>query len=507
MTATGTVSLGSLATFASLDLVWRVPANSRVPNGVASLLGGSLSGDIVTIDLSLYYPASRSSSMAVSTRTTLRTLPRPMWALVFGTFLNRFGDFVYVFLVLYLTQHGYTAPQAGLAIGSYGVGSLVAALLGGRLTDRYGRRNAIVASMCGSAVSVLALSQTQGLFLIVVLASATGFTAELYRPASSALIADLIPENQRVTGFALYRLAINAGTAAGPAVAGFLVGHSFFLLFLGDAVTSLLFAIIALVALPNHVSAEHVERAVPKAAKSHTKHAPLTHYESRFLLLLTASALTSFVYAQSNTTLGLQVRFAGLSAMVYGGLLSLNGLLIIVIELPLTSYTRKVAPYLAITVGSALIAVGFGFTAFASSVGLLALSVLLWTFGEMVISPVRQAYVASLAPAEARGRYLGVLGVTQSLGQILASVLGTVLFTWNTHAFWLLCGLVGIVAAIIVFVTQRPTSPYKLKRCAPQWCWPIVWATLRVWRWLSRAVRANEQHTVSDQPPAEDCRP
>ena len=64
--------------------------------------------------------------MSVSMRTTLRTLPRPMWVLVFGTFLNRFGDFVYVFLVLYLTQHGYTAPQAGLAIGSYGVGSLVA---------------------------------------------------------------------------------------------------------------------------------------------------------------------------------------------------------------------------------------------------------------------------------------------------------------------------------------------------------------------------------------------
>jgi MFS family permease len=394
--------------------------------------------------------------VSVSMRTTLRTLPRPMWVLVFGTFLNRFGDFVYVFLVLYLTQHGYTAPQAGLAIGSYGVGSLVAAALGGRLTDRYGRRNAIVVSMCGSAVSVLALSQTQDLFRIVLLAGAVGLTAELYRPASNALVADLMPENQRVTGFALYRLAINAGTAAGPAVAGFLVGHSYFLLFLGDAVTSLLFATFALVALPNHVSAEQVERAAPRASagRAHRAHrVAATPYRPRFLLLLTASALTSFVYAQSNTTLGLQVRVAGLSAMVYGGLLSLNGLLIIMIELPLTSYTRKMTPHLAITVGSALIAVGIGFTAFASSVGLLAFSVVLWTFGEMALSPVRAAYVANLAPAAARGRYLGTLGVARSVGQILASVLGTVLFTWNTHAFWLLCGMVGIVAAIIVFVT------------------------------------------------------
>jgi MFS family permease len=406
--------------------------------------------------------------MAVSTRTTLRTLPRPMWALVLGTFLNRFGDFVYIFLVLYLTQRGYTAPQAGLALGVYGVGSLVAALLGGRLTDRYGRRNAIVASMCGSAVSMLALSQAQGLPLIVLLAGAGGLTAQLYRPASSALIADLIPEDQRVTGFALYRLAINAGTAAGPAVAAFLVGHSFFLLFFGDALTSLLFAIIALVALPNHVLEGHADHTPPKSREGNTQRIGTTRYEPRFLLLLTASALTSFVYAQSNTTLGLQVRAAGLSAMVYGGLLSLNGLLIIAIELPLTSYTRKLASHLAITVGSALIAVGFGLTALASSLGLLAFTVVVWSFGEMALSPVRQAYVASLAPTAERGRYLGALGVTRSLGQIVASVLGTVLFTWNAHGFWLLCGLIGMVAAGIVFITQRPAVPDKPKGRAPQ---------------------------------------
>jgi MFS family permease len=405
--------------------------------------------------------------MAVSTRTTLRTLPRPMWALAFGTFLNRFGDFVYVFLVLYLTERGYTAPQAGLAIGVYSAGSLVAAWLGGRLTDRYGRRNAIVASTCGSALVMLAFSQAQALFLIVLLAGVAGFASQLYRPASNALIADLMPEDQRVTGFALYRLAVNAGAAAGPAVAGFLIGHSFFLLFLGDALTSLLFAIIALVALPNRVTEDHVDHAAPKTVKGHTQRISVMRYEPRFLWLLAASALTSFVYVQSTTTLGLQVRAVGLSAAVYGGLLSLNGLIIIAIELPLSSYTRKIAPHFAITIGAALMAMGFGFTAFASTVSLLAFSVVLWTFGEMALSPVRIAYVANLAPADARGRYLGALGVTQSLGRILASVLGTLLFVWNAQGFWLLCGLIGIVAAATVFISQRPVAQYEPKRGAP----------------------------------------
>ncbi len=407
--------------------------------------------------------------MTVSTRTALRTLPRPVWALILGTFLNRFGSFVYIFLVLYMTERGYTAPQAGLAVGAYGAGSLGASLLGGRLADHFGRRNTIVLSMCGSAASMLALSQAQGLFPIILLASASGLASELYRPASSALIADLLPEDQWVTGFGLYRLAVNTGVAIGPAVAGFLFGHSFFLLFLGDAVTSVLFAIIAVLALPNHVgiAQDQVEGAAPGVAAARTT---WIRYDSRFLWLLAATALTSFVYVQSDTTLALQVRAADLSALVYGGLLSLNAALIIAIELPLTSYTRRIAPHLAMTLGSILIALGFGFTAFASTVGLLAFSVVIWTFGEMALDPVRQAYVASLAPAHVRGRYMGVVGFTRSLGQILASVLGTLLFTVNAQWFWLLCGLLGITAAAIIAGTQRPQprAPAERDECAPE---------------------------------------
>jgi MFS family permease len=407
--------------------------------------------------------------VTVSTRTALRTLPRPVWALILGTFLNRFGSFVYIFLVLYMTARGYTAPQAGLAVGAYGAGSLGASLLGGRLADHVGRRNTIVLSMCGSAVSMLALSQAQGLFPIILLASASGLASELYRPASSALIADLLPEEQWVTGYGIYRLAVNTGVAIGPAVAGLLFGHSFFLLFLGDAVTSVLFAILAVVALPNHIRSAH-DQMEGAASGAEVARATRMRYDSPFLWLLAATALTSFVYVQSDTTLALQVRAIGLSALVYGGLLSLNAALIIAIELPLTSYTRRIAPHLAMALGSILIALGFGFTAFASTVGLLACSVVIWTFGEMTLDPVRQAYVASLAPAHLRGRYMGAVGFTQSLGQILASVLGTLLFTVNAQWFWLLCGLLGITAAAIVAGTQRPQprAPAERGEYAPE---------------------------------------
>src|SRR5581483_1461217 len=128
---------------------------------------------------------------------SLRALPRPAWILFFGTFLNKFGAFVIPFLTLYLTRQGYSLAQAGLAIGAYGAGNLVASILGGHLADKIGRRKTIVLSMFTGGGAMLLLSQARGLPSIVALAALAGLTGELYRPASSALLADLVPAGQR----------------------------------------------------------------------------------------------------------------------------------------------------------------------------------------------------------------------------------------------------------------------------------------------------------------------
>src|SRR2546423_10199201 len=120
---------------------------------------------------------------------SLRILPRPAWILFLGTFLNKFGTFVIPFLVLYLTGQGYSPGQAALAIGAYGLGNFVASGLGGYLADRIGRRRTIALSMFSVAVAMLLLSQARSLSLIIFLTGLTGLTGELYRPASSALLA------------------------------------------------------------------------------------------------------------------------------------------------------------------------------------------------------------------------------------------------------------------------------------------------------------------------------
>src|SRR5512138_2993525 len=186
-----------------------------------------------------------------SLKESLRALPRGAWVLFFGTFLNKFGTFVLPFLAIYMTSLGYSVPQSGLAIAGYGVGTLVASILGGHLADQFGRRKVIVASMFSVSLVMLWLSRARELWSIVGLATLAGLTGELYRPASSALLADLVPAGQRVTAYAAYRLAFNAGWAFGPATAGLLAKYSFFWLFIGDAATSLLYGFVAWFALPS----------------------------------------------------------------------------------------------------------------------------------------------------------------------------------------------------------------------------------------------------------------
>lgn len=125
-------------------------------------------------------------------RQNVRDLPRAAWIVCGGAFVNRFGSFVSVFLILYLTSEGYSAAEAGTAVGAYGAGHLAASALGGYLTDRVGRRETIVLSMYSSAGAMLVLSQVRGLALVTLCVGAIGLASELYRPATSALLADLV---------------------------------------------------------------------------------------------------------------------------------------------------------------------------------------------------------------------------------------------------------------------------------------------------------------------------
>lgn len=358
-------------------------------------------------------------------------------------FLNKFGAFVVPFLALYLTRTGYTLAEAGLAIGAYGVGNLIASLLGGHLADTIGRRKTILISTFSGAGAMLLLSQAHSLPWIMLLAALTGLAVEFYRPACSALLADLVAPEQRVTAFAAYRMSFNAGWAFGPATAGLLVTKGFLWLFVGNAAASALFGLVVLLALPRDTRQQRQETGWSEAIGK-------IRQDQKFNQLLMSSVVIAFVFMQMSSTFGVQVTRLGFSAATYGALISMNGAMVVLCELPLTTITRRFPARRVLAIGYLLSGAGFAMNAWARSVPELAACIIIFTLGEMIAMPVSAAYASNLAPAHLRGRYMGVYGLNWGLALIFAPGLGMKMLAYNPTIMWLGCGGLGLLAAIII---------------------------------------------------------
>jgi len=387
----------------------------------------------------------------MSLRKDIRALPPTVWVLFVGGFINRFGSFVLVFLALYLKSMGFSVARTGFTLGAYGAGAIVASAAGGYLADSFGRRNTIVLSMFSSALVMLALSQAESFPAFIALAALAGATAELYRPAASALIVDVTRPDQRVTAFAVFRVAVNLGFAVGPIVGGLMAEKSFFLIFAGDALTSVAFGVVAIFLLANQTS-DHERPTSGRGAVVILR----DHY---FMLFLVASTITSFVYMQSHTTYPLQIDAYGFSAKIYGALISINGFLVMAVELPLTAVTRRRSPHAVMVVGFLLVGAGFGLTAFVSSLTALIATVVVWSLGEIVLVPVAAAHVANISPPDMRGRYQGAFGITWGIGGVLAPVAGAAIFGQDARALWVLCFVLCVAAALIVAVARPSKVP------------------------------------------------
>ncbi|HEX5132576.1 MAG TPA: MFS transporter [Candidatus Krumholzibacteria bacterium] len=379
-------------------------------------------------------------------------MPRPVWVLFAGTLVNRFGSFVLIFLALYLTRKGFTAPQAGLAMGAYGAGAIGASIVGGWLADHIGRRNSIVLSMLMSAAVMLVFPRAEHYAALVGLAALAGFCAELYRPAAAALIADVTTPAQRVTAYALYRLAINLGFAIGPAVGGFMAARSFTWLFVGDALTSIVYAGIALAALSNRTVEHHT--GTPRRGAL-----PVILRDTPFLLFIASTFAAATVFMQHASSYPLQINAFGYSSSVFGMLISLNGAIICAVELPLTTLCRRYPARAVMTAGLVVIGVGFALTAFVSRIPMLVTCVIVWTVGEMLYFPFASAHIANVSPADMRGRYHGAWGISWGLGAVVGPIGGTALFAWNPHSVWLACGMLAALGALlVVFATRTRTG-------------------------------------------------
>jgi MFS family permease len=372
-------------------------------------------------------------------------------ALLVGTFVNRLGGFLQIFLVLYLTHRGFSAAKAGLALGAYGAGSVVGILAAGWTSDRAGPRLTIVASMvCASALLPTMLFLRDYLALLAVVA-VLGAVSQAYRPASTSLLSELTPVSRQVMVFAMCRLAINLGTTAAPLIGAALLQVSYSLLFVGESVATLVFAVVAGVALPPDRTSRDAERRREPASDDGAP-VPRQGYgallrDRRYLLFLLAMFVNAVVYLQCISALPLAVRGRGMSPTVYAGLLGINGLVVICCELLVTRQVQKHSARFAIVTGIALTAIGMTLYGPAWGLAGLAAATVVWTVGEVVGYPTLfYAYPAQAGPRHLRGRYLGASNGLWGLASAVGPVAGVTAWTNLGDRMWYGCGALGAVA-------------------------------------------------------------
>ncbi|WP_369213671.1 MFS transporter [Streptomyces flavofungini] len=374
-------------------------------------------------------------------RAALRALPGPARLLLAGVALNRMGSYVQVFVVLYVTSLGHTAAQAGLVLTGYGAGSVLGTLLGGILAERVGNRLAIAGSVLVTGVLTAVLPAAPGYLALLLTVTATGVAAQVYRPAASALLAELLPPERLVVASAVFRLALNVGAALGPLAGAALLTGSYTLMFEVNAAVSVAFGVVALVALPCGSPAP-----AARGARERARYADVLR-DRRFALVVLALFLIALVESQYLSALPLDLRARSVPTAVYTALVALNGLLVIVGELPLTRYVQHWPMRVSIAGGIALIGTGIGLYGVGGGVAFLVAATVVWTLGEMIAAPSTLAYPALTAPEGARSRYIAALSAGQSVGYAAGPALGALLFQGLGGAVWPVFGAVGLLAA------------------------------------------------------------
>lgn len=398
---------------------------------------------------------------------TWRESPAAVKALLVGTLVIRIGEFVQIFMVLYLIHRGFTANQAGLALGVYGIGALVGMLFAGWLSDRIGPSATICYSLIGAGILIPTVIYLDSYTAILIVLAVSAAFSQAYRPASTSLLSRLTPRHRQVMIFAMCRLAINVAASVGPLIGALLVTVSYDLLFWGEALAGFgLAAIVALnwqKALPSATpqqdrAGDEEPDGVPTGREKAVGYlAVLT--DRRYLLFLFAMFLASIIYIQYLSTLPLSLQANGLGVTFYGILLGLNGAIVIALELFVAKFVQRWEPRTAVLLGVALTAVGMAFYGVPWGIIGFVVATLLWTVGEIIGYPTLFfAYPAQAGPREAQGRYLGASNALYGLGCAIGPVIGVAVWSSVGDTAWVWCGVIGALAVVAAWFGVRPKS-------------------------------------------------
>ena len=391
--------------------------------------------------------------------------PRQFWLMFFGLLISRIGSsMIWPFMMIYVSEKvnlPLTAVAGLLSINA--ISGIFSSFLAGPIVDRLGRKWIMVVGLGLHGLTFLALGQATTYPQFVVLMILAGGLSPLYMVGSDAMLADLVPVEKRTDAYAMLRLSANAGIAIGPMIGGMIAATSYNLAFymaaLGLTSYSLLMAFFAKETLPQHTA---LVSEVPRRE-------PFGGYQDivrdrrfmTFLLLVTLGILPGVlmwtlmpVYAKQNY---------GIPESLYGLIPTTNALMVVFLQLPVTSQTKRYRNRLMMALGAAFYALGAGSVALASGFFGFWVAMVVMSFGELVLVPTSSSYASILAPVDKRGRYMSLYGLTWSvamgIGPIFGGMLNDQIGPWAIWVGALAVGLVGAGGFLWQAMSQTPVQP------------------------------------------------
>jgi predicted MFS family arabinose efflux permease len=388
-------------------------------------------------------------------RAAFSGLPRELWLLAVVALVNRAGSMVLPFVSLYLTQQrGFSVLLAGQTLGLYGMGAIIGSNLGGWLTDRIGPTRCQQLSLLASGAGYLVFSMLRDLNAILAATLALAVVVESFRPANMAGFAQRAPRQAQVRAFGLLRLAANLGMGIGPAVGGLLALHDYAWLFYVDAATCWLAAAL-MAAMLRPISRAAPDREEPGLLSSRSP-----WRDGPFLAFLLLVSMLAMVFFQIMSTLPLYWKAAyGYREDAIGLLFAANATIIVLFEMVLTYWAERRRRMVVVGIGSFLVCLGFGLMPLGSSMPFVLLTVLVWTFGEMLALPMMNAVVAARSGAGNRGRYMGMMTMAFAIAFMVAPLAGTWIYDrWGAETLWFGVGVLGLPLLFGALALARPLA-------------------------------------------------
>ena len=381
--------------------------------------------------------------------------PRQFWIIFGGTLVNSTGSgMVFPFLTLYLHQRlNISITYVGVILMFWSASALVGQIVGGSFTDRFGRKRLMVFSLASNAMMLALFGLADSFIVAAVIVSITGFVNALYQPARDAMIADLVESEKRPQAYGLIRVVANLGIAIGPAIGGFLAAQSYLITFLSSATATFTYFLITTFLMREtkpDVALHHATDTAPGNLMTVLR-------DTRFVVFCIGGICCTILAAQMMAVLPVYMKDQfGLGETFFGWVMTTNAAMVVLLQLPITRVTRKIPRLVLTATGALLYAFGVGGIALGSAFPHFIAAMVVYTFGEMILVPTSTAVTADLAPANLRGRYMGMLGLTWSVGFGIGPIIGGLI---SEHiapiALWLITPIAGVLAAILFIVLQR----------------------------------------------------